>query len=142
MMEEGPEEPSTAKNVWEPIHVVGAGSAVVLTGALLTATLTYRSGTKDLAEDGINPAARLRIIPLAARTLALSTLLTGALGVAGFYVLREQGFFRTDRAELPSAKEAARLLRDPKVFFKQLLKGDQGEQAARAARGQEDLPPS
>ena len=50
-----------------------------------------------------------------ARTLALSTVLTGLLGVGGFYILKEQGFFRTDQAELPSAKEAARMLRDPRV---------------------------
>ncbi len=50
-----------------------------------------------------------------ARALALSTLLTGVLGVAGFYVLKEYKFFSTDRAELPSAKEAARLLRNPRV---------------------------
>lgn len=52
-----------------------------------------------------------------ARALAISTLLTGALGVAGFYVLKEFDFFSTSRAELPSAKEAARLLRNPRVRF-------------------------
>lgn len=50
-----------------------------------------------------------------ARTLALSTLLTGLFGVAGFYALKQRGFFVTDRAELPNATEAARLLRNPRV---------------------------
>ncbi len=52
---------------------------------------------------------------LQARALGLSTLLTGSLGLAGFYALKEAGFFSTDRAELPSAKEAAALVRDPRV---------------------------
>ncbi|KXZ52232.1 hypothetical protein GPECTOR_10g863 [Gonium pectorale] len=97
-------------------------------GALATATLTYRAGTKDLVEDGINPSSRLRVIPLAARALALSTFLTGVFGVAGFYVLKEQGFFSTDRAELPSAKEAARVLRNPRAFFQELLKSGQNKE--------------
>ncbi|GLC38293.1 hypothetical protein PLESTF_000566900 [Pleodorina starrii] len=116
---------SDKSNFVEPVHVVVGGSAVVCIGAVVTAALTYRSGTKDLVDDGINPSSRLRIIPVAARALALSTLLTGAFGVAGFYLLKEQGFFSVDRAELPSAKEAARLFRNPRDFFNQLLKGDQ-----------------
>ncbi|GLI63039.1 hypothetical protein VaNZ11_005901 [Volvox africanus] len=110
------------KNIVEPVHVVVAGSAIACIGAVVTATLTYRAGTKDLVDDGISPSSRLRIIPIAARTLALSTLLTGALGVAGFYVLKEQGFFTTDQAELPSAKEAARLLRNPREFISQVMR--------------------
>lgn len=81
-----------------------------------------------MVEDGINPSSRLKIIPVAARTLALSTLLTGLFGVAGFYALKQQGFFATDRAELPSATEAARLLRNPRAFFTQLLRGGPEEE--------------
>ncbi|GIL49944.1 hypothetical protein Vafri_6249 [Volvox africanus] len=110
------------KNIVEPVHVVIAGSAIACIGAVVTATLTYRAGTKELVDDGISPSSRLRIIPIAARTLALSTLLTGALGVAGFYVLKEHGFFTTDQAELPSAKEAARLLRNPREFINQVMR--------------------
>ncbi|KAG2438543.1 hypothetical protein HXX76_005094 [Chlamydomonas incerta] len=120
-------KPDKDKTIVEPLHVVAAGSGVICAVALLTGTLTYRAGTKDLVEDGINPSSRLRVIPLAARTLALSTILTGILGVGGFYVLKEQGFFRSDQAELPSAKEAARLLRNPKAFVRQMLKGERGD---------------
>ncbi|KAG2500210.1 hypothetical protein HYH03_001788 [Edaphochlamys debaryana] len=118
-----------SKFIVHPFHVIAAGSAVVCTGALVTGTLTYRAGTKGLVEDGINPSSRLGTIPLAARALALSTVLTGIFGVAGFYVLKEQGFFSTDQAELPSAKEAARILRNPRAFFNALLKGEPGEGA-------------
>ncbi|EFJ52785.1 hypothetical protein VOLCADRAFT_127338 [Volvox carteri f. nagariensis] len=110
---------NTEKNIVEPIHVVVAGSTIAGIGAVVTATLTYRAGTKDLIDDGINPGSRLRIIPVAARALALSTVLTGLLGFTGYYVLKEQGFFSTDRAELPSVKEAADVLRNPRDFISQ-----------------------
>ncbi|PNW81858.1 hypothetical protein CHLRE_06g263400v5 [Chlamydomonas reinhardtii] len=120
-------KPAKEKTIVEPFHVVAAGSGIICAVALLTGTLTYRAGTKDLVDDGINPSTRLRVIPLAARTLALSTVLTGLLGVGGFYILKEQGFFRTDQAELPSAKEAARMLRDPRAYVRQMLKGERGD---------------
>ncbi|KAG2435497.1 hypothetical protein HYH02_011792 [Chlamydomonas schloesseri] len=126
-------KPAKENTIVEPLHVVAAGSAIVCTVALLTGTLTYRAGTKDLVEDGINPSTRLRVIPLAARTLALSTVLTGILGVGGFYVLKEQGFFSTDQAELPSAKEAARLLRNPRAFVRAVLKGERSDGEPSAA---------
>ncbi|GIL77783.1 hypothetical protein Vretimale_6675 [Volvox reticuliferus] len=117
-----PNNGEAEKNIVEPVHVVVAGSAIACIGAVVTATLTYRAGTKDLVDDGISPSSRLRIIPIAARTLALSTLLTGALGVAGFYVLKDQGFFKTNQAELPSAKEAARLLYNPREFINKVMR--------------------
>lgn len=107
------------------MHVVMVGGAVAGIGAAVAATMTYRSGTKELVEEGINPATRLRIIPIAAKTLALSMVLTGLLGTAGFYIMKEQGFFKTDRAELLSAQETVKLLRDPRGYIKEQLKKEQ-----------------
>lgn len=50
-----------------------------------------------------------------ARALAVSTVLTGVLGAAGFYALRAHGFFSADTAELLPAKEVARFMRSPLV---------------------------
>lgn len=50
-----------------------------------------------------------------AKTLMLSSLFTGILGIAGFYALKTAGFFTLDHAELPSAAEAARMIRSPRV---------------------------
>lgn len=49
------------------------------------------------------------------KTLLLSTVFTGVLGSVGFVALKSAGVFSTDVAELPSAKEAVRLLREPRV---------------------------
>lgn len=49
------------------------------------------------------------------QTLMLSTLFTGALGIGGFWALKQAGLFAHDTAELPSAKEAARIIQAPTV---------------------------
>ncbi len=49
------------------------------------------------------------------KTLALSMVLTGLIGTAGFYVMKGEGFFKTDRVELLSAQETVKMLRDPRV---------------------------
>lgn len=107
----------------QPHHVVLSGLAVIAGVGSITGLLTYRGGAKSLREDGINPASRLKVIPLAAQTLVISTVLTGTLGFAGFMLMREFGLLKMDRVEIPSAREAAKLIRDPRAYFKGLLEG-------------------
>jgi hypothetical protein len=111
----------------QPHHAVFAGLGVIAAGATVTGALTYWRGAKSLREDGINPATRVRIIPLATSILVLSTVLTGTIGLAGFLIMKEMGLFKSDRAEIPSAKEAAKLIRDPKGYIRDLIKREAKE---------------
>uniref|UniRef100_A0A7S0WRG9 Transmembrane protein 242 n=1 Tax=Chlamydomonas leiostraca TaxID=1034604 RepID=A0A7S0WRG9_9CHLO len=115
-----------------PTDVVGVGLAVLTAGAVAGGVSTYRKGSKSLMEDGINPSIRMRMIPVAAKTLMLSSLFTGLLGIGGFYALRSAGFFTTDHAELPSAAEAARMLRGPRAYIREMTQKEKAEQEKAA----------
>ena len=117
------QRPSMETVAIQPHHVVLSGLAVVLGVGSITGLFTYWGGAKSLRADGINPATRRKVIPLAAQTLVLSTVLTGALGLAGFTLMKEFGVFKTDRAELPSAREAAKLMRDPRAYIREIVEG-------------------
>ncbi|KAF5832513.1 hypothetical protein DUNSADRAFT_11585 [Dunaliella salina] len=108
-----------------PSDVVAAGCAAIAAGALFGGASAYRSGSKSLMEDGINPSNRMRMIPVAVKTLLLSTVFTGVLGSMGFVALKSAGVFSTDVAELPSAKEAVRLLREPRAYLRELVQAEE-----------------
>ena len=121
----------------QPHHVVFTGLGVLTAGATITGLMTYIRGSKSLKEDGINPSTRIKLLPLAAQTLVLSTILTGSIGLAGFLIMKQAGLFKSDRAEIPSAKEAAKLIRDPRGYIRDLVKseGAAKESPQRADRG-------
>ena len=55
------------------------------------------------------------------KTLLLSMVFTSCLGAAGFFTLKSFGMFSSNTADLPSAREVARLIRTPKVAAAWLL---------------------
>ncbi|KAL6757432.1 hypothetical protein V8C86DRAFT_2622995 [Haematococcus lacustris] len=107
-----------------PSDVVLVGSGVLAAGALAGAVATYRRGSKSLVEDGINPDIRMRMIPIAVKTLMLSMAFTSMLGVAGFYGLKAAGLFSADVAELPSVREAAAMLRNPRAYIREQVQAE------------------
>mmetsp|Transcript_20044 Transcript_20044/g.59524 ORF Transcript_20044/g.59524 Transcript_20044/m.59524 type:complete len:227 (-) Transcript_20044:456-1136(-) len=116
----------------EPVHVVAASMGVLSLGALMAAVSTYRAGSKSLIEDGINPDTRMKMVPVALKTLGVATAFSALLGVSGFAALSAAGVFRSNRAELPAATEAARFLRAPKAYVRQLVKAE-GESSGQGS---------
>ncbi|GAX78862.1 hypothetical protein CEUSTIGMA_g6300.t1 [Chlamydomonas eustigma] len=112
----------------QPVHVVLCGSAVVAAGATLTGVLTYRSGAKSLADEGINPDTRWKIVPVAVKTMLLSTVLTAVIGLGGFMALRACGVLTTDRAEIPSVSETVKFVQHPRAYLAELFRGEQQQQ--------------
>eukprot|EP00798_Chlamydomonas_sp_ICE-L_P011845 gene11845-14949_t len=107
-----------------PGQVAWGAGGIVAAGTAAGATMTYRSGTKSLVQEGINPTVRVKIIPMAAKTLALASIFTAAFGVAGFYSLRSVGLLKFDKVDLPSAREAGRLMRNPLASMRSLIDGE------------------
>ncbi|KAJ9508909.1 hypothetical protein QJQ45_028228 [Haematococcus lacustris] len=63
------------------------------------------------------PPHPISTVPLQVKTLMLSMAFTSMLGVAGFYGLKAAGLFSADVAELPSVREAAAMLRNPRRTY-------------------------
>ncbi|KAJ9510342.1 hypothetical protein QJQ45_015799 [Haematococcus lacustris] len=58
------------------------------------------------------------------KTLMLSMAFTSMLGVAGFYGLKAAGLFSADVAELPSVREAAAMLRNPRAYIREQVQAE------------------
>lgn len=135
-----PSEPPSDESKVEvtPVDVLLIAGTVTAVSTAVSAAMTYRRGEKALVEDGIDPTTRLRLLPMAARTFALSVAMTTAFGALGFYALRANGFFSQQAAELPSAAEAARLLRSPRAFFAELTAAGGGGRGGRGSQAGAD----
>jgi hypothetical protein len=93
-----------------PLQVLIVGGLALSSGLGLTVVSSYNRNKKLLVREGIDPHFQAKFIPYAATALFVSTLCVGGVGFAGFHLMRSQGFFRTDRADLPTLDELYKLL--------------------------------
>lgn len=76
-------------------------------GAATIAGSGYYFGTaKKLKEEGIDPRARVAALPVAAKALAVSTVLCGVVGVAAYYGLKHSGLQWHEDAQVSTVHDA------------------------------------
>lgn len=90
----------------QPVHVVAVGAASLAGGLLASLGYTYHQSSKALVKEGIDPRVRARVLPAAFAALTASTIVTGLVGVGGWYLLRQQQLLVKDSAELPTLEVA------------------------------------
>ncbi|CAK0740769.1 hypothetical protein CVIRNUC_001275 [Coccomyxa viridis] len=100
-----------------------------LVGGALCAGIAHYAGTaKALREEGIDPAARLRAFPIAVKALAVSTVVTGAVGAVAIIGLKHGGLGARDMADIATwrgAMQAGQYHRDliKEAFQERIRKG-------------------
>ncbi|KAK9815699.1 hypothetical protein WJX72_008247 [[Myrmecia] bisecta] len=101
-----------------PVQSVAWGASAFLTGALVAGGAHYLGTAKRIQEEGIDRRMRLRAVPVAAKALALSTVMCGTLGLAGWYGLKHSGLQTKDVAEVSSVADAIALAQQQRDLVK------------------------
>lgn len=82
---------------------------------MLTFTAHYQSTAKQLAEEGIPPAARLKALPLAARALGASTLMCAGFGAISLVAWNVLGLSSREVANVATFSDAVALAKQQRV---------------------------
>lgn len=119
----------------KPLQLVGAGALALSLGALLGFSSHYFGTAKELTEEGINPKTRLRVLPVAAKALAASSLMCGVLGLIAVGGWKLAGLQYKEIAEVSSWQDALNLAQQQRdvvqqQFHQQLFNKQQQEAAA------------
>ena len=93
------------------------GAAVLAAGAFASGAAHYTSTAKKLTEEGIPASARLRALPLAARALAMSTILCAAMGGAALAAWNFIGLESRPVAEVATFRDAVALAKQQRVSY-------------------------
>ncbi len=106
------------------VQTAAFGTAVLSASALLVGASHYFGTAKRLTEDGIDPAARLRAVPVAAKALAFSTV--ASVGLAAVVLGAWHAFGGRVRKEaevagLDAALQVAQHQRVSKAALKAVL---------------------
>lgn len=87
-----------------------AGIAALIGGAALTGTSYYAATGKALKNEGLDPTLRKLAVPVAARALAVTSLVTIVVGGVALVVMR-QALQPRDTTEVGSFRDAIALMR-------------------------------
>ena len=106
-----------------PLQTGLVGAAILAAGAFLSGSAHYISTSKKLAEEGINPSARLKAMPLAAQALGVSTILCVALGIGAVGAWHFLGLESRDVADVATFKDALIVAKQQRVGLYCILLG-------------------
>ncbi|KAL4438210.1 hypothetical protein ABPG77_010571 [Micractinium sp. CCAP 211/92] len=92
-----------------PLQLVGAGTAALSLGALAGFSSHYLGTAKQLAEEGIDPRSRLKLLPLAGKALVASSAMCVALGALAVGAWKLAGLQYKEIAQVSSWQDAVAL---------------------------------
>lgn len=109
---------STSRSV-TPLQTVGAGALSLGVGALAGFSSHYLGTAKQLAEDGVDPRARLKFLPIAAKALAAASVMCAGLGVLAVAAWKLAGMQYKEIAEVASWQDAVALAKQQRDVVQQ-----------------------
>ncbi|KAL6768074.1 hypothetical protein ACKKBF_B37690 [Auxenochlorella protothecoides x Auxenochlorella symbiontica] len=120
-----------------PTQSALAGMGAALAGAMIGGGAHYMGTAKQLAEEGVDPRARLRALPVAAKALGASLVLCGIFAAGGVAMWRMLGMHMHPQAEVSSVAEAVDLIRQQREVisheFRAKLLADEPHSSAEEA---------
>jgi hypothetical protein len=105
-----------------PLETGLLGAAVLAAGAFASGAAHYTSTAKKLTEEGIPASARLKAFPLAARALAVSTVLCAAMGGAALAAWHFAGLESRPVADVATFRDAVALAKQQRDIVRKELR--------------------